>query len=103
MLVNDDINLLVEFVVISVSVPPWEITTLLFQPYMYDWVMLLVVLYDIIMMVWMTWHTDDSVTTICDDVMSAISIRTLGTMNNVLSDVNHTHVSFYLLSSSSSS
>ena len=33
MLVNDDINLHVKFVVMSVSVPPRKITTLLFQPY----------------------------------------------------------------------
>ena len=29
--------------------------------------MLLIVLYDGIVLVWMAWNTDDSVTTICDD------------------------------------
>ena len=49
MLVNDDVNLLVEFVVTSVSepsVPPRIFTTLLFQAKTYNWVMLLIVLYD---------------------------------------------------------
>jgi len=45
-------------------------TTLLFQAYTYDWMMLLIVLYDGIMMVQMIWYTDDSVTTIPFVVMS---------------------------------
>ena len=39
---------------------------------MYNWVMLLIVLYDGVMLVWMTWYIDDSVTTICDDVTISI-------------------------------
>jgi len=39
---------------------------------MYNWVMLLIDLYDEVMLVRMTWYTDDSVTAIHDDV--AISI-----------------------------
>ena len=54
-----------------VSVPPREITTLLFQVYTCNWVMLLIVLYGGVMLVRMTWHmNDNSVTTIRDDVMS---------------------------------
>ena len=56
---------------LCLSVPPRIITTLLFQVYTYNWVMLLIVLYDGGMLVQMAWYKDDSsVTTICDDVMS---------------------------------
>ena len=52
------------------SVPPRIFTTLIFQVYTYDWVMLLIILsYDGVMLVWMTLYTDeDSVTNIRDDV-----------------------------------
>ena len=74
-MVDCHVNLLVEFVVMSVSIcSPRVIATLLFQVYIvytYNWVMLLIVLYDGVMLVRMTWHMDDSsVTTIRDDVMS---------------------------------
>ena len=40
------------------------------------------------MLVWMTWYTDDSVTTIHDDA-DAVSLSVLFVMNNVLSDGTH--------------
>ena len=57
------------------SFPPRIITTVLFPAYTYDWVMLLIVLYDDVMSVRMTWYTDeDSVTTIRDDVESVLYV-----------------------------
>ena len=50
------------------SVPTSIITTLLFQAYTINWVILLIVLYDDGML--MIWYTNDSVPTIHDDVMS---------------------------------
>ena len=46
---------------------PRIIITLLFQPYTYSWMMLLIILR-------MTGHTDDSVTTIRVDVMMSLSV-----------------------------
>jgi len=46
------------------SIPIRKITTLLFLAYTINWVILLIVLYDGIMLVGMTWYTDDSVNTI---------------------------------------
>ena len=81
MLDNDDgwisIYLLNLFACMCPSVPPRIITTVLFPVYMYDWVMLLIVLYiyDGVMLVRMTWYTDEgSVTTISDDVKSILWI-----------------------------
>ena len=51
------------------SVPTRITTTLLFPAYTINWVILLIVLYDGIILVRMTWYTDGSVTTIHDDVM----------------------------------
>ena len=58
------------------SVFPRIITTLLFQAYTYNWVMLLIVSYDSVMLVRMNWFTDEGVTTIRDGV--AISIVHVG-------------------------
>ena len=93
MLVNDDINLHVEFVVMSVSIPPRKITTLLFQPYTYDWVMLLFVLYDSVILVQITWYTDDSERTFVMMMSCRYQYQSSmsGAMNNVLSDRNHTN------------
>ena len=66
--------------------------------------MLLIVIYfDGIMLVQMTLYTDDSVTTIRDDVMSLSVLCMLGAMNNVLShgnrmNANNTSTSFSSLS-----
>ena len=65
MLVNDDMNLLVEFVVMSCpSVPPRIITTQLYV----QLVILLIVLYNDVILVWMSCYIYDSVMTNCDDV-----------------------------------
>ena len=57
------------------SIPPRIITTVLFPAYTYDWVMLLIVLYDDAMSVRMTWYTDESsITTICDNVESVLYV-----------------------------
>ena len=66
--------------------------------------MLLIVIYfDGIMLVQMTLYTDDSVTTIRDDVMSLSVLCMSGAMNNVLShgnrmNANNTSTSFSSLS-----
>ena len=66
--------------------------TLLFRPYTYNWMMLLTVLYDRVVLVRMTWYTDDSVTTIRDDdVMALPEYCMSGAMNNVLPDGNNTN------------
>jgi len=63
-------ELCIRMIIIS-SVPTRIITTLLlFQAYTINWVILLIVKYDGIMLVRMTWYTDVSVMTIHDDVMS---------------------------------
>ena len=82
MLVNDDVNLLVEFVVTFVlscpcscsSVPTRIFTTLSFQAYTYIRVMLLIVLYDGVMLGQMNWFTDEGVTTIRDDDVVSLSV-----------------------------
>jgi len=48
------------------------ITTLLCQAYTYSWVMLLIVVYEGVMLVQMTWYMDESVTTIRDDIAFSI-------------------------------
>ena len=72
------------------SIPSKIFTTLLFQAYTYSMVILLIVLYDGVMLVRMTWYTDDSVTTIHDDVVSLSVLYMLGAaINNVSSNGNH--------------
>ena len=56
MLVNDGINLLIEFVVMTVSLCSHEENHyIIFKAYMYNWMMLLIVLYDGGMLVQMTY------------------------------------------------
>ena len=43
---------------------PRIITTILFKAYTYNWVILLIVLFDGIMLVQITWYIDGSITTI---------------------------------------
>ena len=49
---------------------------------------------------YVTWYTDDSVTTIRDDVMSLSVLCMSGAMNNVLSNGNHTNDNNTIASSS---
>ena len=51
------------------------ITALFFQAFTINGVIMLIVLYDGIMLVRMTWYTDDSVTTIHDDIAISIVCR----------------------------
>ena len=50
---------------------------------------------------YVTWYTDDSVTTIRDDVMSLSVLCMSGAMNNALSNGNHTNDNNTTASSSS--
>ena len=75
MLVNDDVNLLVKFVVTSVSVSmairfPQDIYYTSIPSIYVQLGDAVDVLYDSIMFVRMNWYTGDSETTIRDDVMS---------------------------------
>jgi len=74
MLVNDDVNLVVEFVVTSVSVSmsmairsPQDIYYTSIPSIYVQLGDAVDVLYDGVMLVGMTWYSDDSVTTVCDD------------------------------------
>ena len=58
------------------TVPTRIITTILFQAYLINWVILLIDVYDGIMLERMTLYTDNSVTTIRDDVDISIVCRT---------------------------
>ena len=75
MLVNDDVNLVVEFVITSVSVSmtirsPQDIYYTSIPSIYVQLGDAVDVLYDSIMFVRMNWYTGDSETTIRDDVMS---------------------------------
>ena len=93
MLVNDDVNLVVEFVVTSVSVSmairsPQDIYYTSIPSIYVQLGDAVDVLYDSIMFVRMNWYTGDSETTIRDDVMSFRHCMP-GAMNKVSSDGNH--------------
>ena len=77
------------------SVPIRIITTLLFQAYTINWVIMLMNLYDGVMLVLMTWYIDDNITTICDDVAISIVCMSDTRINNVLSqnDTNDNNTS----------
>ena len=73
------------------SVPPRIFSTLFFEAYTINWVILLIVLYDRIMLwVWMSWYTDDSVTTIHFMSLSVVYCMS-GAIYNILSNGNHTN------------
>ena len=93
MLVNDDVNLVVEFVITSVSVSmtirsPQDIYYTSIPSIYVQLGDAVDVLYDSIMFVRMNWYTGDSETTIRDDVMSFRHCMP-GAMNNVSSNGTH--------------
>jgi len=93
MLVNDDVNLVVEFVVTSVSMAmairfPQDIYYTSIPSIYVQLGDAVDVLYNSIMFVRMNWHTCDSETTICDDVMSFRHCMP-GAMNNISSNGTH--------------
>jgi len=93
MLVNDDVNLVVEFVVTSMSVAmairfPQDIYYTSIPSIYVQLGDAVDVLYDSIMLVRMNWYTGDSETTIRDDVMS-FQYCMPAAMNNGSSDGTH--------------
>ena len=64
------------------------------QAWTYDWAMLLIILYGGVMFVVMTWYTDDSITTVCDDCSwwwCRFQYCMLGAMKYILSGGNDTN------------
>jgi len=87
MLVNNDVNLLVGFVVMSVSIRSPQDNYYTIIPSIYVQLGDAVdVVYDGVMLVQMNWYTDDSVTSICDDVMSLSVLYMPGATSYILSD-----------------
>ena len=70
------------------SVPTRIISTLLFQAYTINWVILLIVLYDGIVLVRINWYTGDSEIAIRDDIAISYQYCMPGATNYVLSNGN---------------
>ena len=83
------------------SVPTSIITTLFYKAYTFNYVILLIVLYDSIMLVRMYWYTGDSETTIRDDIPISYQYRIPGATNYILSEGNGMNANITITRSSS--